>query len=358
MVEWILTDRDREIVIAHTLHRWTGWPTSPGVTLSFDDASRTFTVTDGGSAYYYIQGRKYTLGGNKTVTIGASGAEGIWFIYFSGATLTASQTPWELIDDDKALVAYLLWDEDNDESIFVGYELHGYIMDAATHEHMHHTIGALWAEGLAVSDAGSNVLNVAAGEIHDEDIEIAITDGNGGALFEQVLSPAEIPIYYISGSNWRKIETSDKNNATDIGYVSGTDLQYNKLNGSWALAAVSSAKYIAMWILATNEIAEPVVALMGQREDGTLADAIENNTFSGMTIDSALAQEATLLARVIIKESGSGLYYTLADITDYRGTQSIVGGGVTGANDHGALSGLGDNDHPHYHVRSYMLSLM
>ena len=48
---------------------YTGWPTTPGVTLSFDNGTETFTVTDGGSAYYYIQGVRYVLGGNKTVSL-------------------------------------------------------------------------------------------------------------------------------------------------------------------------------------------------------------------------------------------------------------------------------------------------
>ncbi len=46
----------------------TGWPSITGVTLSFG-GTRTVTVADSGSAYYYVGGVKYTLGGNKTVQI-------------------------------------------------------------------------------------------------------------------------------------------------------------------------------------------------------------------------------------------------------------------------------------------------
>lgn len=331
--------------------RWTGWPHSPGVTLSFDDGTRTFTVTDGGSAYYFIQGIRYTLGGNKTVVIPAT--EGTWFIYFSGDTLTTSQTPWILTDDDKAFVAYIIWDNTNSKEIFKGYELHTYIMDSATHGRLHHCDGTAWDYGLAVSDTGSDTLNVAQGEVHDEDIEIAITDGAGGSLFEQVLSPAEIPIYHIDTGNWRKVEVADKINATDIGYVSGTDLQYNDVSGAGTLANVPSANFIAMWIYATNEIAEPVVAIMGQRVDTTLANATDNNTPASINYgNSGLFQEAVLLARVIIRETGTALYYTLSDITDYRGIANTGGTGAVGANDHGALSGLNDDDHPQYLLRS------
>jgi len=353
---FILDDSRFNIVLDHDIIPWTGWPDSPGVTPSFADGNPgVFTVTDGGSAYYYIQGTKYVLGGNKSVNV--TNTEGIWFIYFSGSTLTASQTPWTITDDDKAHVGYVLWDDTNKKHIFLGYEFHNYIMDAATHSHFHNSIGALWRSGLAVSDTGSDTVNVSAGVIADEDIEISVTDATLTGTFDQALSPLEAPIYYLDSGNWRVLDTHDKNNATDVGYVSGTDLQYNNAG---ALAAVSSANHIAMWCLATNNMrkptfdggarlyAEPVIWLLGQRQDVTLAAAIDNNVFSGLSLDSALSQESVLLARVIIKESAAGLYYTIEDITDYRGTVSVGNGINIGVNDHGALSGLGDDDHPQY----------
>lgn len=329
----------------------TGWPETTGVTLSFDNGTLTFTVTDGGSAYYYIKGKRYVLGGNKTVTI--TDTEGTWYIYFSGATLTASQTPWVITDDDKALVAYVLWDAANNEGIFVGYELHGYVMDAATHARMHHAGGAAWDSGLLVSDAGAEVVNVSAGDFHDEDIEIDITDGAGGGLWEQVLSPAEIPIYYLDGASlWRLYDTGDKANADDVGYVDGSlDLHYNKLNGAWASTAMAVNKYVAYWIVASNELNAPVMAIMGQRIDNTFAAAKDNNLFSGLSFATAPVQEIVILARCILKSTAGGLGYTLEEITDLRAFNAQ--GNVTSPliTDHGGLGGLDDDDH----INVYML---
>lgn len=329
----------------------TGWSNTPDVTLSFDNASKVFTVTDGGSAHYYINGVKYTLGGNKTVDLDDIGiAEGLWFIYFSGATLTASQTPWVISDDDKAFVAIVYWDNTNNKEILTGYELHNYIMDSATHSRLHDGGGSAWEQGLQVSDAGSETLNITGGEFHDEDIEVPITDGNGGGLFEQVLTPAELPIYYRDGaSNWRKYETTDKANATDIGYVDGSnDLHYNKLNGTWVSTAVAVGKYVAYFIIATNDQTEPVAAIMGQNVDNTLADAKASNIFSQLSLTGVPFQEVIILARVLVKMTGSGVYYTIEEITDLRILN--VAGNVTSplVTDHGAMVGLLDDDHTQY----------
>lgn len=327
----------------------TGWPISPGVTLSFDDGNMRLTVTDGGSAFYYINGTKYTLGGNKSVTI--DGTEGEWYFYFSGSTLTASQTPWVISDDDKALVAYTYWDATNSKSLLLGYELHGYVMDAATHHMMHHTGGAQWEDGLEVTEVASEQVNVSAGSLHDEDLKVAVTDDAGSGVFDQTLSPAEIPILYRSGaSNWRSYITSDKTNAADVGYVDGSnDLHYNKLNGTWASTAVSGVgKYVAYWIVALNCQDHPVMAIMGQREDNTQSDAEANNVFSGLVLTSAPYEEMIVLARVILKSTAGAPYYEIDSILDLRATNSTGTVIAPVVADHGGLIGLTDDDHTQY----------
>ena len=330
----------------------TGWPTAPGVTLSFSDGDRTFTVTDGGSAFYYILGVKYILGENKTVIV--DNTEGLWYIYFDGATLTASQTIWSFTAEDKALVAYLYWDAtlDNERSIFLGYELHTFHMDGSTHARLHYAGGTRWETGLLVTDAGSETVNVAVGDIWDEDLDIAITDGAGSALFEQVLSPAELPIYYLDGaSNWRIYETveGEKANATDVGYVSGGDLKWNDATTTWSNETVGNNNYVAYYVVATNEQTEPVALIMGQRVDNKLSDAKENNTFSGLTLTNLPFEEMVVLARLILNGSTP---YVLEEVLDLRVYN--IKGNITSPliPDHGGLAGLGDDDHVQYLLKS------
>ena len=321
----------------------TGWPITPGITLSFDNASKVFTVADGGSAYYYIDGVKYTLGGNKTVDLDDIGAaEGLWYIYFDGADLTASQTIWSFSDEDKALVAYLYWDATNSKEISLGYETHTFHMDGLTHARLHYAGGARWESGLLVADTGSETVNISAGDIWDEDLNISISDGAGSSLFEQVLSPAELPIYYRDGASaWRIYETTDKANAVDAGYVDGSnDLKYNKLNGTWANATVGLNNYVAYYVVATNERTEPVALIMGQRVDNKLSDAKTNNVFSGLSLTNLPFEEMVVLARLILKDTGSSVYYTLEEVLDLRAYN--VKGDITSPliTQHAGLGGL------------------
>jgi hypothetical protein len=325
----------------------TGWPITNDITLSFVNGTRTFTVTDGGSAFYYVDGIKYILGGNKTVVI--DDTEGLWYIYFTGSTLTASQTPWDIGAEDKAMVSIVYWDATNNEEIILAYEPHTYHMSGATHERLHDAGGTAFEDGLLVSDAGSEVVNVSAGGIHDEDLHIEISDGAGAGLFEQVLSPAELPIFYRDGaSDWRIYDTGDKANADDAGYTNGGDLKYNKLNGTWANADVPAANHVAYWVIAVNDQTEPVALIMGQRTDTTLANAKLNNQFNGLSLSGMPFEEMVVLARLILKESGGGIFYTLEEVLDLRATNQI--GNITTPliTDHGGLGGLGDDDHPLY----------
>ena len=329
----------------------TGWPITPGVTLSFDNASKVFTVTDGGSAYYYIDGVKYVLGGNKTVDLDdvAGGAvEGLWYIYFVGDTLTASQTIWSFRAEDKALVAYLYWDATNNKEIYLGYELHDFHMSGSTHARLHYAGGARWETGLLVSDNLDETVDVSNGDFWDEDLNIPITNGASGGLFEQVLQPAQLPVYYRDGaSNWRIFETGEKANATDAGYTNGGDLKYNKLNGTWAAANVSGANHVAYWVIVTDDQTAPVALIMGQREDTTIANARENNIFSGLSLTGLPFEELVLLARLILKETGGGLFYTLEEVLDLR-AQSLAGN-ITSPliTQHGGLGGLAWSDAGH-----------
>lgn len=336
-------------VIQATDFAKTGWPVTPGVTLSFvGGTTRTFTVTDGGSAYYYIDGVKYTLGENKTVVI--DDLEGLWYIYFDGDTLTASQTIWSFTNEDKALVAYLYWARDigtpvNGKAIFIGWELHSFHMSGATHARLHYAGGARWETGLLVADAGSEDVNVSAGDIWDEDLKISITD-EGGGLFSQVLSPAQLPIYYRDGASaWRIYETNEKAAVADVGYLTGGILKYNDPTTTWSNETVGLNNYVAYYVVATNEQAEPVALIMGQRVDNKLTEAKANNVFSGLSLAGLPFEEMVVLARLILKDTAT---YTLEEVLDLRAYN--IKGNITSPliTQHAGLGGLNWASAGHY----------
>jgi hypothetical protein len=322
----------------------TGWasPATSLVTLAFNDGTREFTLTPTGASFdYWIQGVKYTKTTPQTVTI--TDTYGAWFIYFDGDTLTASQTPWGIVADDKAFVALIYWDADANEAIRVEYELHGWMMDAATHEYLHDTFGTRWEEGLAVGINGDN-LDITAGELHDEDLQITITDSGGGSFWEQDLTPASLPILYRSGASglWKRIAAS-----TTPCYLDTNVLQINVFSGgSWTWAPVTVNQYCAYWVVASSDINEPVFLVAGQEDGATLTNAQDGNSLADMAFGGLPSAEHKVVARVIVRRVNGAPYYDLIEVADYRDVSDEPSGTAPVIGDHGSLTGLTDPDHP------------
>jgi len=300
-----------------------------GVVLSFVNDTRTFTITPEGSTFeYWIKGVKYTKTTADSVVI--DDTEGLWYIYYVGTVLTTSQVEWVIKDGDKALVSIIHWDATNNTAIYLAYEVHSFDMSPADHSYLHRTIGTNFVSGLGlVEGVGGDDGKVAmdSGECRDEDIHIDITDGVGTGLFEQelgnttVFAAAQIPVYYRSGATaWRKYTTSDYPFYDNSG---ADNVHYNSYSApNWAsTAAGTTAKYIACWIFATNNIHEPIVSIMGQVESSTLNAAKEANTLEGFSFGTLPFEEMKILYRLIFKSDSSH-----AHTLDMRSVANVPGG--------------------------------
>lgn len=323
----------------------TGWDRTvfDDVTLTFTDGTRTVSLQPTGASFsYWIDGVQYTSTGDTVVI---DDTEGVWYIYYSGSTLTASQTAWDF-GYNKAFVASLYWDATNNTAVIFAPELHQWVIPDKLHEYLHETFGARWYEGLAVSDGGSDDIIVTAGEVYDEDIECAITDDAGSGWWDQTLSPAECPILYRSGANgyWRKIAAT----AVPV-YLDTNVLQYNEWTGAtWQLQDVTLNKYVAYWVIASTNKDEPVWIAPGQVEGTTLTAALDANPISTLTQTHLASQEHKVIARLMVQRIAGAPYYSIAQIDDYRNVADEPASGSSLIGDHGLLSGLGDDDHPIY----------
>ena len=328
----------------------TGWEVTaagtPTVTISL--STRTITLAKvSADVDYWVNGIKYTLSTNKTVEF--TDTEGVWYIYLVGDTLTASQTAWTF-DGTKCFVATLYWDAVNNEVVGgVLNELHSWQFPERLHEYLHETFGTRWYDGLGVSDAGSDNLNVAAGEIYDEDIEIEITDDAGSGTWDQTLSPLDARILYRSGATglWRQFASS----AVPV-YLDTNVLQINDPDGGgagvWGWTAVTLNKFCAYWVVAGTAQGEPVFIIPGQEEGVTLNAAIAGNSLSDMDFGELPVAEHKALARVICQRIAGSPYYAISQIDDYRNVADEPKFGGSSASDHGGLSGLADDDHTQY----------
>jgi len=321
--------------------------------ISLDVGTRTVTVTGtGGDFVYYIQGDRFTSAGDS---VQFADTDGIHFVYYdgNGAIATATST-WDLTLH--APIAYVLWNSTLSSGI-LAEERHGIEMSDETHEYLHYTRGTAWQSGFGISgytlntDSNAAVtIGIGEGYIRDEDITIHVSDGTGSADFEQDLTDAaQIPVFYRDGDGgaW----TWDA--ATDY-FVKNTPaglVNYNSVSGTvWSQAATTSGNYVAYFIVATNNIDNPIISIQGQREDTSAQDASDNANFGDLVLGNLPFQEMKLLYRVILNTSDSytdAIKAVITDVDDYRAAISAPAGAFV-ASDHGSLTGLGDNDHTQY----------
>lgn len=269
--------------------------------ITFSDAGKSFTISPlSGSFEYYISGKKYTVSTALTFTLPvvspASLNEGQWFFYFTAAGLQGSQTAW-ILTDPVVPVANGYWDSTNQKWIRENEERHGVRMDSETHRLLHRTDGSkvdqdvtkLQITNFTVSGDGTQNVHaqfgITDGTFFDEDISIDIVHSNTPTnFFEQYLRPyAKLPGFYLNGPDYWRERT-----ATDFPVyhnVTGP-CSYNMLSGgNWSAQPCTDGYFFATWLIYTDDIREPVIWILGQRQDPDLISAINNNTRFGNPIN-------------------------------------------------------------------------
>jgi hypothetical protein len=285
----------------------TGFVNRTSSTLTFDDATRTVTLS-GAEFSYYIEGEKYTKSGAQTRQI--PDTEGMHYIYYTdGGSLTSSTTWSYNIIQNYAFVTGIYWDAANNTGIYVSDERHGITMDGQTHAYLHAAFGTQYIDGLALTGIQSNDTGAsndharfgyAEGNIRDEDILFAIDADD---------DPAQIPVFYKDGGSgyWRMLAANDYPIADN--HSGATLPKWNEWTGAtWQLTEVSSDGYIILsHIFATNDINHPIVAIAGQAEYSNVADAREgaNNEINNLVLTGMPFAEFVPIGTVIYMCSSS-----------------------------------------------------
>jgi hypothetical protein len=331
-------------------------------TLSFDEGTRTFSITPVGSSFsFWTSGRKYTKTTAQTIAI--PDTSGLYYFYFNrDGNLAYKNTYFDFESD--VHTAYVYWNANTDKAYYFADERHGTTMDWQTHEYLHRTRGAAYANGFGITnydisgDGSSDThakLDIANGIFFDEDIEVIITHSATPAAnsWQQVLQGnAEIPIFYLSGDSWVK------DTATEFPLKQGVNTaQYNLLSGAiWTGVDLSGLTYNQTgygitWIVATNNLNSPVLGILGQSNYTGLGQA-ESVVWGDVSLPGFPVFEFRPLYKVIY-EAYTGYTNTpgakFKSIIDLRVTQSVAGGiPATPVYDHGSLVGLTDDDHLQY----------
>jgi len=330
----------------------TGFQNRTDSTIVWSDSTpdRTLTIDDvSGSFIFYHTGIKFTKSSPETIQI--DDTEGLWFIYYnSSGTLVATQSYSSTFITAQCLVAFVYWDATNNLG-WLYDERHGYSMSGGTHLYLHETVGCAYESGLGLTDilaeenGGLNThaqFGVALGEVHDEDNEhdinaIAYTTG--------------LTVFYLDSTDWRW--------DTQSGYSFLTTTTRPDYNSSGTRVEVGVAQFFLIHVFATSGENGDPVAIMGQAEYATIGAARDgaDTEILALALSGLPAPEFKAIGTVIFQ---AGAYAndvdcriratdTGDDYVDWREAALIGGGGVSSpATDHGALSGLGDDDHPQY----------
>jgi hypothetical protein len=327
-------------------------------TISFNTVNRRFTIQPVSTSFnVWCKGVKYNFTTAQTVDL--PNTTGIYYIYFDAdGTLQyrLSFFDWE----NDAPTAYVYWNATTGTAPFVADERHGIVLDWQTHEYLHRTRGAVIANGFSISNytatgTGANdsdaQFDLSGGTFFDEDLEVIITHSNtptSDTWQQDLQGPSQIPVFYQSGDAWVR------DAVTDYALKQGTArIQYNFFNGaSWTTLDVSTdTHYTTSWIIATNNINYPVIAIMGQSQSNKISDE-EALTFGDLILSGFPIVEFRPLYKIIWQTDSTYANTPnarIAGVYDIR--QLVSSGGISGTtpvSDHGLLTGLGDDDHLQY----------
>lgn len=317
----------------------------------FDSTATTFTITPIGEQIVWVDGRRFTKTAPETVSVPNNG---LTFVYYNSAgVLSAKNTFFDL--KTEAPVSYVYRHEG--KVLFMGDERHGITMDGATHEYLHRTRGAAYATGFGANGftligngttESHATINLASGEFYDEDLLISIQHGLTGDRFTQPLeTPAQLPVFYHANGGWDAVK------ATNIPAISGTArMAYNLKTGEvWSVQNIQNNHFGIMYVLATNNLLAPVMAVMGQESYGSKG-AAEAALYADFDLDGFPFFEFRPLYKLIyeVKDSyTNAIKAALRGVMDVRTISSSgVGTSAAQVNDHGSLTGLFDDDHPQY----------
>ncbi|MDD4970756.1 MAG: tail fiber domain-containing protein [Paludibacter sp.] len=270
-------------------------------TISFDESTRTFTITPVAATFdYYIEGKKYTIVGAKSVIF--PDLEGTHFFYLDiNLDLLTSQS-FETAGAN-AFVAVVYWDATNNLIIYEANERHTTAFEHLDWKYKHLTFGTQWRSGSALSaitpDAtGNNNTDASftadAGIIVDEDIT------------HNLAQQTAFDLFYKLGVNgdWRRAAL-----ATPYGvFYNGTRAVWNQFTGgAWQQTLVANLDFVLAHVFATNNLISPYIVVMGQATYGSVAAARSgaNNEMNNLITSGLPFQEFVPVASIIYQTANA-----------------------------------------------------
>jgi hypothetical protein len=326
--------------------------------ISFDESNRRFSIGPAITSFViWNQGKRHVKTATETIDIPDTSAT--YYIYYNSSGQLSYKTSFFDLETE-APVAYVYWNEVDNKSYFFADERHGITMDWATHEYLHRTRGAAIANGFGANGYtlvgnGTNdndiQINIANGTFFDEDLEVSITNAATPTqnTWQQRLQDggAWIPVFYRTNNHWFK------DVATAYPLKKGASRPTYNLNtaGTWSTPEVSNNRWGISWIIATNNLNEPIIAILGQENYSSTNNAQEA-VWENLNLDGFPIVEFRPLYKIIYYTSNTYTNFAKAKFTEVIDLRRVIssGSGIPSVpvSDHGNMTGLGDDDHTQY----------
>jgi hypothetical protein len=308
-------------------------------TLSFNDATRTFTITPASTSWqYYFHGAPYTVSTSKSIVLANTSG---------GRFIRIDPNTQELVEGtsvpdfvNHVILSYIYYDATLGKGVIIGDERHGSQRDTTWHSAQHQNVGTVWRSGGSLSYTLNDpaTITITVGSpivIADEDLVHNITNSSTpNGYYQQVLTPsANLEVLYLNGTSY------STTTASTTPWIAGTSLaRYNLITGgSGSLVDATEGSYFTYWVLFTTDIRSPVKLVLGRNLYSTV-DAAYGESFEEYGLSFA---EQVFAYQIVVQTSAS-----------YANTPKIVLSGVrkitskastttqsTSATSHNALTG-------------------
>lgn len=273
-------------------------------TLSFVEATRTFTISPTGSTWsVYNLGSLITVTGARSIVI--PNTTGSHFIKLNPSTLVLESYIGIPQFATEIIMVYIYWNATTGKAVIVGDERHTSKRDTTWHSNQHLNVGTVWRSGGALGytlNAPATVTLSLASPIliADEDLLHTITHAASpdGVNYQQILTTAaSLEVIYLSGTDYTR------NTASTSPWIAGTTTaSYNSISGaSGSLVDAGEGKYITYWVLATNDMRSPIKLVLGRQSHSTL-DAAYAESFEEYGMSFA---EQVFMYQVVVQTSTS-----------------------------------------------------
>ena len=272
-------------------------------TISFDDASRTYSIAPvSGPWTYYSKGVLHTV--STTATVAIANTSGARFIKIDPATETLVEggpVP-DFIND--VVVGYIYYDAVGVKALIVGDERHGSQRDTTWHNAQHLNVGTVWRSGGSITYTLNSTATIEIGVgtplvIADEDLTHSIThSATPNGYYQQILTTAaSLEVLYLNGTTYAATT------ATTTPWIAGASLaSYNQITGGvGSLVDAAEGDYFTYWLLATNDVRSPVKLVLGRATYSTI-DAAYGEAFTDYGLSFA---EQVFMYQIVVQTSST-----------------------------------------------------